>query len=323
MLLKINNIVIDEPIQNILSKIKYESKKPHLFGRLSSKQDSISIACPFHSNGLEKHNSASIYQGKDNPNIEYGTFHCFTCSLSYRLPTFVSKCFDVDDIKFGENWLLTNFKNTLIETQYQLPEITLTKPKQSYLDSSILEKYNYYHPYMWKRNLTKEVVDTFQIGYDKDTNAITFPVWDDRNNLVMITKRCVDSKKFYIEKNIEKPIYLLNFIKNNNISKVYVVESQINCLTLWGWGYPAIALFGCSITPNQINILKKSGIRNYILCLDSDTAGKNGTQRFINNMPKDVFISQVQIPKGKDVNDLTISEAALSDCSLFTKSKLG
>lgn len=97
---------------------------------------------------------------------------------------------------------------------------------------------------MWKRHLTREVVDRFRIGYDKEKDAITFPVWDEKGNLVMITERSVTSKKFYIPSNTEKPVYLLNEVLKCGYNKVYVVESQINCLTLWSWGYPSIALFG-------------------------------------------------------------------------------
>ena len=157
---------------------------------------------------------------------------------------------------------------------------------------------------MWQRKLTKEVVDKFDIGYDPTTQCLTFPVWDEKNNLVMITKRNVNNKSFYIDKDKDKPVYLLNFIINQNIKTVYVAESQINALTLWSWGYPAIALIGTGST-HQYNILNKSGIRNYILCLDSDCAGYKGIQRFIDNIRKDVMISVVNIPNDKDVNDLT------------------
>ena len=56
------------------------------------------------------------------------------------------------------------------------------------------------------------------------------------------------------------------------------------------------------------SILKKSGIRNYILCLDGDEAGDKGINRFKKNMSRDVFISTKLIPRWKDVNDLTKEE---------------
>ena len=92
-----------------------------------------------------------------------------------------------------------------------------------------------------------------------------------------------------------------------NINEVYVAESQIDALTLWGYGYPAIALFGTG-GRKSYDILKKSGIRIYHLCLDGDLAGRHGTLRFIKNMPDDVMIDIVYLPDGEDVNDLSKEE---------------
>ena len=123
----------------------------------------------------------------------------------------------------------------------------------------------------------------------------------------MITSRNVDSKIFNIPANTDKPVYVVNYISKENINTVYVVESQVNALTLGSWGYPAIGLFGTG-SRQQYDILNKCPVRNYILCFDSDAAGYKGTDRFINNIRKDVFVSIKKIPPSKDVNDLTKEE---------------
>jgi len=64
------------------------------------------------------------------------------------------------------------------------------------------------------------------------------------NKLVGVFERSLETKKFIIPSNIDKPVYLLNYIVNHHITKVYIVESCINALTLWGWNRPAVALFG-------------------------------------------------------------------------------
>ena len=117
------------------------------------------------------------------------------------------------------------------------------------------------------------------------------------------------SKAFYIPDNVEKPVYLLNFLQNGNqkVKQIYVAESQINTLTLLSWGYDAVGLFGTGCR-RQYEILKKSGFRNFVLCLYGDDAGMRGTERFIKNMPEDTLITVKKIPWGKDVNDLTKEE---------------
>ena len=297
---------IDAPIMTILTTLKSEIHNGLLKDIERENQDNIPITCPSHKNGRENKPSCFVYCRKDNDKVEYGRVHCFTCGYSARLHEFVGDCFGQSE-EFGKSWLIQRF-GTMIESDSEyLEPIIIDSFKNKYMDESVLNKYMFYHPYMWQRGLSKEVVDKFGVGYDKTHNSITFPVWDEQNRLVMITSRNVSNKYFHIEKNKDKPVYLLNFINRENIDKVYVCESQINALTLWTWGYPAIALFGTG-SSHQYEILNKCGIRNYILCFDGDIAGNKGRNRFIENMRKDVLISYKLIPDGKDVNDLTKEE---------------
>lgn len=303
MELIIKNKVIITPITTILNTLKSEIGNSYLDYIGPDKGGDVAITCPWHKDGHERRPSCHVFTKRDDPNIYYGTCHCFTCGKRLPLYSLIGKCLDGDD-ELGKEWLSERFGNVFIETEEILPEIILDKPKKKYLDESILDQYSYWHPYMEKRHLTLDVVKKFKIGYDKDNNCITFPVWDENDRLVTITRRAVVGKKFILEENVDKPVYLLNFIKKDNITTVYVCESQINALTLWAWGYPAIALFGTG-SKNQYQILKRSGIRNYILCFDGDDAGKKGAERFKLNMNDDVFISTKILPQGIDVNDLT------------------
>ena len=303
MELRIDNKIIDTNLELILKTLRDEISGSRL-KHIKSKGDNVLITCPYHKNGQENHPSCQVYSRIDNKKVEFGTVHCFSCGKTTSLIELVAECFgETED--FAKEWLVQRFGNTFIHYEDYLEPIVLgNKNTTQYLSEDILQKYNFYHPYMYERKLTKEVIDKFKVGYDAERNAITFPVWDEHNNLVMVTARCVDSKMFYLDEEVDKPIYLYNYIKEENITTVYVTESQINALTLWSWGYPAIALFGTGST-KQYEILKKSGIRSYILCFDGDEAGDKGRDRFIRHMKKDVFISTKQIPRKKDVNNLT------------------
>ena len=41
---------------------------------------------------------------------------------------------------------------------------------------------------------------------------------------------------------------------------------------------------------------------------DGDTAGRHGAERFIKNMNSDCFVTDIQMPDKKDVNDLETEE---------------
>ena len=305
--LVIRNNIIKGDIESILNKLKIDSGKPYLFKDMNDSGNDEMITCPYHSNGRESRPSCGIIKTRNNPKLPFGTAHCFTCGKSVQLPKLVADVLE-KSLEEGEEWLISNFGEEAFESTL-LPEIELNhKVKVASLNEDILKEFDYHHPYMWKRGLTKEVVDKFRIGYDSLRNAITFPVWDDRNRLKLITARSVTSKRFWIPRGADKPVYLLNYILKEGIDKVYVAESQINTLTLWGWNKPAIGLMGTG-SKEQYEILRKSGIRHYILCLDGDEAGDRGIKRFIYSMPKDIIIDVKSIPRdGRDVNDLSMEE---------------
>lgn len=299
---------IDTPIEVILNTLKKELRNGKLKDITQNIKDNIAVTCPVHKDGYEKNPSCQIFTSRDSDIVEYGTVHCFTCGYKSRLPDFITTCFDETDPEFGEEWLVERFGSEYSSNIRYLPEIVLNdKQKITYLDESILDRYNYYHDYMWKRKLSKQVVDFFNIGYDPKTEMIVFPVRDENGRLVMLTKRSVNNKTFLIDKDVEKPVYLLDTINKYNYKTVYVCESQINALTLWSWGYPAIALFGTG-SKYQYDILNRCGIRHYILCFDGDEAGDKGIKRFTSNIRKDVFIDIKSIPRNKDINDLTKEE---------------
>lgn len=305
MHIKIDNKVITTPVETILRTAQRELTN----GKLKSiipKGDNILITCPNHKGGYESHPSCNVYTRVDDDKTEAGFAYCFTCG--YKVPLFrvISDLFNKPE-DFGKEWLCDRFWDTLVKYQDYLPEITLNTNSQKeapvYLSEDILIPFDFYHPYMWKRKLSKEVVDRFRIGYDKNTNAITFPVYDEKHNLVMVTSRNVDTKRFTIPEGVDKPVYLLYDILERNVKKVFVCESQINTLYLRTLGYESVGLFGTG-SEKQLETLKKSGIRNFVLCFDGDNGGRKGAERFKKFMGDSVFITDIIMPPGKDVNDL-------------------
>jgi len=305
MNLVINNKLINEPIENILRQIKLEIHGKYLREIGKPKRGNITITCPFHKDGNEAHPSCQVFCGESDK-TEYGFYKCFTCGEQGPLYKLVGKCFDKDD-EFGKEWLLERYGYNFVKSEVYLPEIQLESGEVENKDSSILEGFQSWHPYLTKRKLSKNVCKQFGVCFDPKTECVVFPVKDEYDNLVFLTRRSVNSKKFIIDKDADKPVYLLNEIRKRHIDEVIVCESQINALYCWSLGYPAVALFGTG-SKEQYKILNRMPIRHYYLAFDGDEAGKKGTVRFINNIRKDVFVDVMCLPSGKDINDLSPQE---------------
>lgn len=306
MRIRIKNKLVTEPVINMLYQAKRELKNGKLSDIENPHASNILISCPVHKDGFEKHASCRILADEDCSDLEVGYAYCFSCGYSAPFAQVIGDLFN-EDKSFGEEWICDRFGNTLIQEEEFLQEIILDKPKvkKQFLDESILLSYDFYHPYMWKRKLSKEVVDRFRVGYDKERNAITFPVYDEKHNLVMITARSVDSKHFWIPRDVDKPVYLLYDILERGIDRIIITEGQLDALTAWTYGEPAVATMGCP-SEKQINTLNKSGVRVIITMFDNDAAGSRFVARLKKSLNKDILLLHSQLPSGcKDINDLT------------------
>ena len=299
----INDVQFTVELEDILVELVAQLRANNipLIQKYKEGPTDFQICCPYHANGMERRPSAGIRKTD-------GLFHCFACGEKGTLAKLVGKCYD-NDTKWGENWLIDNFSSTFVQNREYLEEIV--EKKKEYLEESVLETFEYDNEQALdylinKRHLHKDIIEKFQIGYEKSTNSVTFPCRDEHGRLVGVFKRNISTKFFTIPQIDPKPVYLLDYVIKNGYSKVYVVESQINALTLWGWGFPAVALFGTG-SNYQYEVLNKSGIRQYILAFDGDLAGQVGANRFVANN-KEALLTKVIIPQGKDVNDLTKEE---------------
>lgn len=311
---KIGSKVIDTSVEKILNEVRSELTNGKL-RRIERRGRNLAIPCPIHKDGRENNPSCYVLNTDSDQEVEEGTAHCFTCGYRARLPQLIADLFD-ESLTFGEDWLLDRYCNVFIEKEILLPAFDepTAPPQNEVLSEEILTEYDFYHPYMWKRGLSKEVVDKFRVGYNKVSDSITFPVYDEKKNLVMVTSRSVTSKFFHIPAEVEKPVYLLYDVLERGETTVFVCESQINALYLRSlFPISSIALFGTG-SKTQYETLRKSGIRNYILCFDGDVAGRKGAGNFIRALGKSVFVTDIVMPHGKDVNDFTREELV----TLFT-----
>lgn len=304
-MIKIRDSYFDTSVLQILETIRKETGFEY-FKDIKPGPENIMVTCPFHAEHREKHPSCGIVSNENNDNC--GVFHCFTCGQSGTILDLIAHCFSTD-ISSAILWLQSHFSTTFIKTEELLPEIEIDKKKSNiYLNESELDNYRYFHPYMFQRKLTEDIIRKFSIGCTPDGEYITFPCWDEHDNLIGICKRATNRKQFILPQHMPKCVYLLNFIIKEHITRVYVCEGQFDALVLWTYGYPAIALFGAGTSKTQLEILNNSGIREYILMYDNDMAGRHGAERFKKYIRNDVFVTDILMPQGKDCADCSKEE---------------
>lgn len=311
-MIKVNNTYIMANIEEIVSLLKTHLSLMgrNLLGQIKHGRDNIQITCPFHANGQERRPSCGI-RTTESEGKEVGSVHCFTCGYKASLPIFISNCFGFNDLgKYGQKWLLKHFGG-FEDTSYRKLNLNFDRTcvqvdsKQDYVSEEELESYRYTHPYMYKRGLTDEIIEKYDIGYDKNTDCITMPIRDKNGKTLFFCRRSVKTKFFNYPNGVEKPIYGI-FELPKDCKEIVVCESVFNALTCVKYGKPAIALLGTG-NKYQFEQIKQLPVRKIILGFDGDEAGDKAAERFKKNVTNKI-VHQYEIPRGKDINDLTKEE---------------
>ena len=307
----INNTTFECDLSMIIDELRSQlnANGIKLLGVVRDTPDNIMVSCPYHKGGQERKPSAGIKKSS-------GVFHCFACGETHSLNEMISYCFGkTDDLvgAFGWNWLLKNFLTVSVEDRMDL-NLDLTRNNNS--DSAVrfvteeeLDKYRVYHKYMWKRKMTPEVVDIFDVGYDEDTKCITFPVRDIKGNCLFIARRSVNSKFFNYPAGVEKPVYgLYELSQLHEFPKeVIICESMIDCITAWVYGKYAVALNGLG-NELQFRQLNNMPCRKFILATDNDNAGKSARLRLRKCLKGKIITEYILPDNRKDINDLSKEE---------------
>lgn len=307
---KVNNkLITTDPLQVIMTLSEQLALQGiNLIRDVKQSGNNIQFTCPWHNNGQERRASCGV-SIEDIDGHPAGTVHCFTCGHISTLDEMISECFGYNDEgAYGRKWLIRNFItfDTGEERTFDLDFEKDSGKKQPVTYPEDLSQFRYYHPYMYKRKLTDEIINMFDIGYDKERQCITFPVYNLDKQLVFVARRSVNIKYFNYPKNVSKPVYGLDKIDLQNTKELIICESMINALTCWVYGKKGVALLGLG-TEEQYNILRSIPIRKYILAFDGDSAGRRATERFKRMVPNKLITYYI-LPEGKDINDLSYDE---------------
>lgn len=327
----INGVTFGAELIDILVELRKQLalRGINRFAKMFDSGDDIMVCCPYHKDGQERRPSAGIRKSD-------GQFHCLACGETKSLCEMISDCLGYNDPfgKEGYKWLTRNFLSLQIGERPKIDtsdwfdrcingsdfvnnvvkEIANKIKESSYVTEEELDTYRYNHPYMYKRGLTDDIIELFDIGYDKATDSITFPVRDMNGDCMFVARRSVKTKRFDIPKGIIKPMYGLYELMHTQgfgvkyPMKLYLCEGLFDALRFWCNGKVALAGFGCLYNSYQIKQIQDLPIRTVVLALDNDKAGWESNAR-LRKLLTNKLVKEVVLPKGRhDIGECTDEE---------------
>lgn len=325
-MIKLQDTIIQASTEDVINTLRFDLAQKGLnrFAVVRPNGENLQSNCPFHKGGQERKPSFGINGEKDK-------CHCFACGWSGSIEEMISEIFGyMDDGKFGKRWLIKRFNTVEIETRPNIMEGFNGRPSDiynhnrhnnicdsehnrdcdRYIRELELDKYRYIHPYMYERKMDDRVIEIFDVGYDKETECITFPIRDKNGNCLFIARRSVNTKFFSYPQGVEKPLYgLYELYQLDEFPKeIYICESMIDAITIWTHcDKYAVALNGLG-NDLQFSQLNNMPNRTFILATDNDSAGIKARirlKKYITNK----IIKEIILPSNrKDINECTYNE---------------
>lgn len=263
--------------------------------------------------------ACSPFRDERNPsfavNLENGTFIDSGGDGEWRKGNFVKLLSFINSESYEEteSRLISLYSPQYAELdELKLPDISEwvyegKAPKT--FNKSELEPYAFRHPYLENRGIPANVQRAFDIGFEPETNSVVIPWHNAQGEIVSWKHRRVNSKVFWYVKGgqpIRNHLYGIHWVVKRGFKEVWIVESEIDALTLWSKGIPAVAIGTTVLNNAKKDVLLKAGIQSVVIATDNDDGGRKGRRVIIEKLSGLVNLREI-VWDGiyeKDINEI-------------------
>jgi len=164
--------------------------------------------------------------------------------------------------------------------------------------------------YLINRGISEEVQRMFGVGYDAAQKAIILPWRLADGRLANVKYRKTFGKAFWYERDgwpIRELVFGINLFYYCKRSQAVICEAEIDALSFWTAGIPAIAIGGATFNEMKRDIILRSPIEELIIATDNDKAGERLRAEIERMMKGRMRLKNARIEGGwKDANEALI-----------------
>jgi DNA primase len=251
--------------------------KRHLGSRIKGDATAkeLNVLCPFHKGGTER--TPSFRADTDR-----GLCYCNVCHQGWNL-----------------RQLLYALGLSKVQVDIELADLELAEQTQEkipvvYIPDYVLGAYRACPTYMLKQGFRKDVLQEYEIGWDKQYKRVVFPIRDHLGRLVALYGRNSGEdikQRYVVYKDELKGVVELVRVPLHHylwgmdrlyalgtfgcIDELILVEGIKKALWLKQLGWDSVvALNGSRLSPEQHSILSRLNVNKLTLLLDNDDAGR-------------------------------------------------
>ena len=296
-----------------------------------SSRDNVACFCPFHKGGNETRPSFFIYAGEPKGGKVPGMSFCHTCNSGWSLKTLLYSLnaprltIDLISKEIPEAGAVFSKRPTL---QERLRNLSFENP---ILPEVLLGVYDYCPNSLLKQGFKMETLKKFDIGFDRYTGRITFPLRDHLGNLVGFSGRALNEltlprylvyrredllKAGSEDKELTAAVSQYTLHKGRflwglhefyttamllKIPYIILVEGFKQAMWLTQANFPfTVATMGTHLTEEQATLVSRLGCPIYVF-LDNDEPGRNASYKVTRWLKRqNPYVQRIRYPTGSD-----------------------
>jgi len=251
----------------------------------------------------EEVNARCLFHADASPsfrfNVRKGKWYCHSCGAGG----------DADDLLQGQRAMSADLQSNLELLDSQIKGLKASSfsetARVTCLPETSLLRYRFPHPYWKNRGFDEDTIDWWDLGHDPISRRLTIPIRNEIGNLLGVIFRRLDDGR-------PKYMYPRGFARSKNLfgswkqmhpsGTVCLVEGALDSCRVFQAGYPALAVYGSSVSDHQVRLLHRLGITKAVCFFDCDSAGRKAEAEARDRI-KRVKLEAVQWPSGYEGRD--------------------
>ena len=131
--------------------------------------------------------------------------------------------------------------------------------------------------YLKRRGISDQIQRMFGVGFDPKSNAVILPWRLPDGRLANVKYRKTYGKAFWYERGgwpIRELVYGMDLIYSKQIRRAAIVEAEIDAMSMWTAGIPAVAVGGSTFNAFKRDVILRSPIEELVIATDNDKPGE-------------------------------------------------
>lgn len=158
--------------------------------------------------------------------------------------------------------------------------------------------------YLIGRGISDKTQEAYGVG--EADGFVDFPYVDGVGVVRAVKHRSTSKKDFWYDNGnnrINEMLFGYHVVYNEKPSTLFICEAEIDAMTAYEMGYVGVSLGSAHASPEQLELISKTGVNRIVIATDNDKAGNLCANRILNGLSGNTDVYRAILPPNGDLNE--------------------